>query len=37
MAKGRRSFAKSAAAMLLASRIRDQFDAIFTGAADKGI
>jgi VacB/RNase II family 3'-5' exoribonuclease len=31
-----RLVAKSAAAMLLASRIGDQFDAICTGAADKG-
>jgi exoribonuclease-2 len=31
-----RQVAKSAAAMLLSSRIGDQFDAICTGAADKG-
>ena len=31
-----RFVAKSAAAMLLASRIGDRFDAICTGAADKG-
>jgi exoribonuclease-2 len=34
--KVERFVAKSAAAMLLASRIGDQFDAICTGAADKG-
>ena len=34
--KVERLVAKSAAAMLLASRIGDQFDAICTGAADKG-
>lgn len=35
-AKVERLVAKSAAAMLLASRIGDKFDAICTGAADKG-
>jgi len=34
--KVERLVAKSAAAMLLASRIGDQLDAICTGAADKG-
>ena len=34
--KVERLVAKSAAAMLLSSRIGDQFDAICTGAADKG-
>ena len=34
--KVERQVAKSAAAMLLSSRIGDQFDAICTGAADKG-
>jgi exoribonuclease-2 len=34
--KVERFVAKSAAAMLLASRIGDQFDAMCTGAADKG-
>ena len=34
--KVERLVAKSAAAMLLASRIGEQFDAICTGAADKG-
>ncbi len=34
--KVERQIAKSAAAMLLSSRIGDQFDAICTGAADKG-
>ncbi len=34
--KVERFIAKSAAAMLLSSRIGDQFDAICTGAADKG-
>jgi VacB/RNase II family 3'-5' exoribonuclease len=34
--KVERLVAKSAAAMMLASRIGDQFDAICTGAADKG-
>jgi exoribonuclease-2 len=34
--KVERLVAKSAAAMLLASRIGDQFDAMCTGAADKG-
>jgi exoribonuclease-2 len=34
--KVERLVAKSAAAMLLASRIGDQFEAICTGAADKG-
>ena len=34
--KVERQIAKSAAAMLLFSRIGDQFDAICTGAADKG-
>lgn len=34
--KVERLIAKSAAAMLLSSRIGDQFDAICTGAADKG-
>jgi len=33
--KVERQVAKSAAAMLLSSRIGDQFDAICTGAADK--
>ena len=35
--KVERLVAKSAAAMLLSSRIGEQFDAICTGAADKGI
>ncbi len=34
--KVERSVAKSAAAMLLSTRIGDQFDALCTGAADKG-
>jgi hypothetical protein len=34
--KVERQVAKSAAAMLLSSRIGEQFDAICTGAADKG-
>ena len=34
--KVERSVAKSAAAMLLSSKIGDQFDALCTGAADKG-
>jgi exoribonuclease-2 len=34
--KVERLVAKSAAAMLLSSRIGDQYDAICTGAADKG-
>jgi exoribonuclease-2 len=34
--KVERQVAKSAATMLLSSRIGDQFDAICTGAADKG-